>query len=229
MPVPKIEEPPRSQASTRRSRPSPRECAGDERRGGDDVDARLEDADQLVDVEPHRVVDDAVGLQREQRVDVVRRRDPDRLDAAELADVVPDLVRRPGVATDQLEVGLATIASTDSCRRCPSSTARPGNERCCALVSTGRATEGSRALVNSTARKNQRGLAGALLSAAVDPRQVHDIAGGSDGPARRSAWWPSPATFRRGTMSTSPIVHAGLIGGTAAHHVAHDDSRLFLC
>jgi hypothetical protein len=30
-----------------------------------------QDADQLVDVDPHRVVDDDVGFEREQRVDVV--------------------------------------------------------------------------------------------------------------------------------------------------------------
>ena len=32
---------------------------------------RRQDADQLVDVDPHRVVDDDVGFEREQRVDVV--------------------------------------------------------------------------------------------------------------------------------------------------------------
>ena len=80
----------------------------------DDVDARLEDADELVDRRPHRVVDDAVGLQREQRVDVVGGGDADRVDADELADVDADLVGGPRVATDQLEVGLATIALTDS-------------------------------------------------------------------------------------------------------------------
>ena len=46
-------------------------AAVDERGRADDVDARFEDAHELVDVRPHRVVDDAVGLQREQRVDVV--------------------------------------------------------------------------------------------------------------------------------------------------------------
>ena len=79
-------------------------AAVDERRGADDVDAGLEDADELVDVGPHRVVDDAVGLQGEQRVDVVGRGDADRVDAAQLADVAPDLVGGPGVAPDQLEV-----------------------------------------------------------------------------------------------------------------------------
>ena len=80
----------------------------------DDVDAGREDAHQLVDVEPHRVVDDAVGPQREQRVDVVGGRDADGLDADELADVLADLVGRPGVATHQLEAaGPSTMACTE--------------------------------------------------------------------------------------------------------------------
>ena len=78
--------------------------AVDEGRRGDDVDAGLEDADHLVHVEPHRVVDDAVGLEGEQRVDVVRGREPDRRQSAQLTDVLAGLVLRPGVATDQLEV-----------------------------------------------------------------------------------------------------------------------------
>ena len=45
--------------------------AGDERRGRDDVHPRRQDFHQFVDVDPHRVVDDAVGFQRQQRVDVV--------------------------------------------------------------------------------------------------------------------------------------------------------------
>ena len=65
--------------------------SGDERRGGHDVDARRQDAHQLVDVEPHRVVDDAVGLQRQQRVDVVGGGDAERVDSAQLADVDPAL------------------------------------------------------------------------------------------------------------------------------------------
>ena len=40
--------------------------AGDEGGRAHDVDARLEDADELVDVAPHGVVHDAVGLQGEQ-------------------------------------------------------------------------------------------------------------------------------------------------------------------
>ena len=71
-----------------------------------DVDAGLEDADELVGVGPHRVVDDAVGLQRQQGVDVVGGGDADGVDAAQLADVAADLVGRPGVAADQLEVGV---------------------------------------------------------------------------------------------------------------------------
>ena len=80
--------------------------AGDERRGRHDVDPGLEDPHHVVDVGPLRVVDDAVGLQREQRVDVVGGEDPERFDAAQLADVTPDLVGTPGVAPDQLEAGV---------------------------------------------------------------------------------------------------------------------------
>ena len=67
--------------------------AGDERRRRDDVHARRQDADEFVDVDPHRVVDDDVGLQGQQRVDVVGGRDAQRLDAAQFADVEADLVR----------------------------------------------------------------------------------------------------------------------------------------
>jgi len=49
---------------------------GDEGRGRDHVDAGGQDADQLVDVEPHRVVDHAVRFQGEQRVDVIGGRNP---------------------------------------------------------------------------------------------------------------------------------------------------------
>ena len=106
MPVPNIDEPPCSQAVDDAVAVGAEAPPVDERRGADDVDAGLEDADELVDVRPHRVVDDAVGPQREQRVDVVGGGDADRVDAAQLADVAADLVRRPGVAADQLEVGV---------------------------------------------------------------------------------------------------------------------------
>ena len=66
--------------------------AGDERRRRDDVDARRQDADELVDVDPHRVVDDDVGLQGQQGVDVVGGGDAERFDAAQFADVAADLV-----------------------------------------------------------------------------------------------------------------------------------------
>ena len=84
------------------------ECpTGDERRGRHDVDAGGEDAAHLVDVGPHRVVAHAVGREREQGVDVVRRFDPDRVAARERADVDPDLVGRPRVAPDEVETGVA--------------------------------------------------------------------------------------------------------------------------
>ena len=79
---------------------------GDERRGRHDVDARFEDAHHLVDIGPLGVVHDAVGLERQQRVDVVGGEDAERLDPAELTDVAPDLVGAPGVTADELEVGV---------------------------------------------------------------------------------------------------------------------------
>ena len=79
------------------------EVAGDELRRGDDVDARAQNSDQLVDVGEHRVVDDAIGLQREQCVDVVGRRHTERFDTAQVADVATDLVGRPRVAPDEFQ------------------------------------------------------------------------------------------------------------------------------
>ena len=79
---------------------------GDERRGGDDVDPRLEDANKFVDVDPHRVIDDDVGLQGEQRVDVIGGLDAQRRDAGEFADVAAGLVLRPGVTANQFECGI---------------------------------------------------------------------------------------------------------------------------
>ena len=105
-PDPNIVEPPFSQASTIRSRPSPRLCPGDERRRGHHVDARRQNADQLVDVDPHRVVDNAIRLQREQGVDVVGGGDPQRRDADQLAGVAAGFLRRPGVAPHQFEQGV---------------------------------------------------------------------------------------------------------------------------
>ena len=46
----------------------------------------------MVEVGPVRHVADAIGLEREQRPDVVRRRYPDRVDADQRADVLSDLV-----------------------------------------------------------------------------------------------------------------------------------------
>ena len=79
-------------------------AAGDERRGRHHVHPRGKDAHQFVDVDPHRVVDDAVGLQRQQRVDVVGGFDAEWFDADQLADVAAGLVLRPGVAPDQFIV-----------------------------------------------------------------------------------------------------------------------------
>ena len=78
----------------------------DELGRGDDVDAGAENADQYVDVGEHRVVDDAVRLQGQQRVGVVGGCHAQRFDAAELADVLAHLVGCPGVAADELEFGI---------------------------------------------------------------------------------------------------------------------------
>lgn len=78
--------------------------AGDELRCGHDIDAGGQDADQFVDVGEHRVVDHAVGPQRQQRVDIIGGGDADRCDAAQRADVDTDLVLRPCVAADEFEV-----------------------------------------------------------------------------------------------------------------------------
>ena len=102
-PEPNIVEPPCLHASSIWSRPSPEVVPGDERRGRHDVHARRQDAHEFVDVDPHRVVDDAVRFQREQRVDVVGGRDAQRLDAAQFADVAAGLVLRPGVTPDEFE------------------------------------------------------------------------------------------------------------------------------
>ena len=67
--------------------------SGDEGRRGHHVDARGQDVDQLVDVEPHRVVDHAVGFQGEQRVHVVGGRNAQRRDPDEFAGVAADLLR----------------------------------------------------------------------------------------------------------------------------------------
>ena len=103
-PEPNIVEPPCLHASSIRSRSVAEVVPGDERRGRDDVHARRQDAHQLVDVDPHRVVDDAVGFQRQQRVHVVGGGDAERFDSDQLADVDPVLVLRPGVAPDEFVV-----------------------------------------------------------------------------------------------------------------------------
>ena len=92
-PDPKIVEPPFSQASDSPVAALAQVVSGDEGRRGHHVDARGQDADQLVDVDPHRVVDHAVGFQGEQRVDVVGGRNAQRRDPDEFAGVAADLLR----------------------------------------------------------------------------------------------------------------------------------------
>ncbi len=79
---------------------------GDEVRGRDDVHARLEQPHHVVYHPLQRHVQHTVRAQGEDRVDVVGRRDADRTQAAELADVLPDLVGAPGITADELEVGV---------------------------------------------------------------------------------------------------------------------------
>ncbi len=79
---------------------------GDERGRSDDVDTGRQDPDEFVDVDPHRVVDHAVRLERQQGVDVVGRGDPQGgFNADQLADVAAGLVRGPGITADEFEGG----------------------------------------------------------------------------------------------------------------------------
>ena len=70
---------------------------------GSDVDAAFQNAHHMVDVRPFRVVDDTVGLQRQQRIDVVCCKHTDGINAAQFTDVAPDLVWSPGITTDNLQ------------------------------------------------------------------------------------------------------------------------------
>ena len=103
-PLPNIDEPPRSHASTMRSRSAPSPLP-------------LMNAAVLTTLTPASrirtssstsghigVYTHAVGLQGEQRIHVVGGGDADGVHAAELADVAPDLVGGPRVAPDQLEL-----------------------------------------------------------------------------------------------------------------------------
>ena len=74
---------------------------------GHEVLARLEDAAHLVEIGVQRRVVHAVGVQREDLVDIVRGDHTVRLDARELTGVAPDLVGRGHVAPDQLELRVA--------------------------------------------------------------------------------------------------------------------------
>ena len=65
--------------------------SGDEGGGRNDIHTGLEDADEFVDVDPHRVVDHGVGLEREQRVDVIGGLHAQWLDTGQFAGVRPVL------------------------------------------------------------------------------------------------------------------------------------------
>src|SRR5208337_142468 len=83
--------------------PRTEEVAGDESRGAHHVDARTEDTDQLVDVGEHRVVHHTVRLERQQGLNIVGGLHIEGIDPAQLANIVPDLLRRPGIASDELQ------------------------------------------------------------------------------------------------------------------------------
>jgi len=95
--------------------------SGDEVGRRDDVHARLEEPNHVVYDPLQRHVEDAVGAQGENRVEVVRRRDPELSQATEIADIRPDLVIAPGITADELEVGMIDDglhgAAADEARR----------------------------------------------------------------------------------------------------------------
>ncbi len=92
-PLPKIVEPPSSHALGDAFASVAEPVAGDELGCGDDVDARFQNANQMVDVGEHLVVDHAVGFESDQRVDVVGRKHAECVDTAEFAHVAAHLVR----------------------------------------------------------------------------------------------------------------------------------------
>jgi hypothetical protein len=70
------------------------------------VHARLEDAEQLRTVRHDRRVEDAVRTEREECVDVARRRDAELLAAQQLADVLPLLLGAVHPTARELELGV---------------------------------------------------------------------------------------------------------------------------
>ena len=103
-----------------RSRSGAEAAAVDERGGADDVDAGLEDADQLVDVLPHRVVDDAVGLagRAARRRRRWRRRRPGRCRTARRRRGRPCRATRRSTRPARGRGGRRRLAPT-AARRCP--------------------------------------------------------------------------------------------------------------
>ena len=80
--------------------------ARDEGGRGRYVNAVLEQPSEHVDVGPERVVGDAIGLERDQGIDVVAGLDADRVEPGEGADVLSQLVGAMGEAADELEIGM---------------------------------------------------------------------------------------------------------------------------
>ena len=84
--------------------------AGEHVHGRHHVAAGLEDALEVVEVGPVGHVRHAVGLQRQQRLDVVGGDHADGVDAAQLTDVAPDLVVGVGEAADEVDDGVVDHA-----------------------------------------------------------------------------------------------------------------------
>ena len=83
--------------------PSPRKEPTERR---DDVLARAQDALDDCRIGEDRAVEDAVRVEREQRVDVARRGDAERCDPGQLARIATVLGATVDPASDQLELGV---------------------------------------------------------------------------------------------------------------------------
>lgn len=66
---------------------------GDELRCCYDIDARLENADKMVDVGEHLVIDNAIRLQGKQGIDVIGCQHTEWFDATEFSDIAADFLR----------------------------------------------------------------------------------------------------------------------------------------
>ncbi|CAB4606887.1 unannotated protein [freshwater metagenome] len=76
---------------------------GDESRRCSDVDTGLENSNHVIDIGPFRVVDHAVRIQAQQRIDVVCRKYANGIEAAQFPDISSDFVGPPCITTDNFE------------------------------------------------------------------------------------------------------------------------------